>query len=169
MVQPLYSFLGYGINEIKYINEYKENTYICISIPKDSFNEENKKYSLFIRVSTDFAQEESYFIFQSAFQINDIEWFKKNDDNLRKSIFFSLVFPFIREKIFSITSDSNVGLFIPTIDVRNIDFSKELRLIRATDIKEQNRNWDLILSFLFFNTYMINKYPLSRFLIFYNI
>ena len=71
MSQPLYNYLGYSLNDIKYINTHKENTYIGISLPKEIYNEETKQYSLFIRITTDFSEEESYFIFQAFFEIND--------------------------------------------------------------------------------------------------
>jgi len=35
-----------------------------------------------------------------------------------------------REKVFSITSDTNPGLFMPTLDIRNVDLNKEIKLIR---------------------------------------
>ena len=41
---------------------------------------------------------------------------------------FSVAFPFIREKILSITTDTRPGLLIPILDIRNVDFSKELTL-----------------------------------------
>jgi len=134
MEQPVYNFLGYTLHEVKFKNDFKPNTYVGISIPQDQFNKKNNQYSMYIRISTDFSNEESYFVFYSVFQINDLNWFNGiPDDNTKKSIFFAIVFPFIREKIFSITSDSNLGLFIPTIDVRMIDFSKELRLIKTPE------------------------------------
>lgn len=132
MVQPVYNFLGYSINEIKITNEHKENTYVGISIPHDYFDAKTKMYSIFIRISTDFSDDESYIIFQGGFQINDLKWYDSLEENIRKSIFFAILFPFVREKVYSITSDSNPGLFIPTINVKEIDFSKELRLIKTT-------------------------------------
>ncbi len=131
MLQPVYDFLGYCLNEIKYVNSQKENTYIGISIPRDFYNDEMKQYSLIIRVTTDCSEEESYFIFQAIFKINDYKWFSGLEANEKRAVFFSFVFPFIREKILSITSDSNPGLFIPTLDVRTINFEKELKLVKS--------------------------------------
>ena len=132
MPQPTYEFLGYNVTEIKYINEHKDNTFIKISIPKDYYIEKLKQYRLFIKLSTDFSNEESYFVFLASFFINDEKWFKTLNDSEKKSLFFSIVFPFIREKVLSITADSNPGLLIPTIDLQNLDFNKEIRLIRGT-------------------------------------
>ena len=133
MLQPVYNFLGYSLNEIKFVNSHKECSYVGISVLKDAFDSEKKQYTLLIRISADFSNEESYFIFQAVYQINDYAWYKTLNENVRKASFFGIAFPFIREKVFSITSDSNPGLFIPTIDVRNINFEKELRLVKATN------------------------------------
>lgn len=130
MFKPVYDFLGYSLNEVKYINEHKENTYISISVPNDFFDNDKNVYSLLICVSSDFAKEESRFVFQSSYKINDLPWFNSINLNQRKAIFFSIVFPFIREKILSITSDSNPGLAIPIIDVRNMNFEMELKLVK---------------------------------------
>ena len=131
MLQPVYDFLGYCLNEIKYVNSQKENTYIGISIQRDFYNDEMKQYSLIIKVTTDCSEEESYFIFHAIFKLNDYNWFSGLESNEKRAVFFSFVFPFIREKILSITSDSNPGLFIPTLDVRTINFEKELKLVKS--------------------------------------
>ncbi len=130
MYQPVYDFLGFSLNEIKYINKFKENTYIGISIVKDEIIEKLSQYSLLIKITSDFAEEESSFLFQGFFKVNDFKWFKSLDENNRKSIFFAIVFPFIREKIFSITSDTKQGLFIPTLNIKDISFEKEIKLTR---------------------------------------
>lgn len=130
MYQPVYDFLGFSLNEIKYINKFKENTYIGISIVKDEIIEKLSQYSLLIKITSDFAEEESSFLFQGFFKVNDFKWFKSLEGNNRKSIFFAIVFPFIREKIFSITSDTKQGLFIPTLNIKDISFEKEIKLTR---------------------------------------
>lgn len=130
MYQPVYDFLGFSLNEIKYINKFKENTYIGISIVKDEIIEKLSQYSLLIKITSDFAEEESSFLFQGFFKVNDFKWFKSLDENNRKSIFFAIIFPFIREKIFSITSDTKHGLFIPTLNIKDISFEKEIKLTR---------------------------------------
>lgn len=130
MAQAVYNFLGFSINEIRYINERKSNSYINISIVKDNYNEELSQYTQLIKVASDFSSRESIFIFQTDFKINDEKWFESLDKKMKKSVFFSISFPFIREKIFSITSDTNPGLFMPTLDIRNVDLNKEIKLIR---------------------------------------
>lgn len=131
MLKPVYDFLGYSLTEAKYVNlGEKENSFISISILNDNFNADNNQYNIAIRIATDFDEKESYFVFQAGFMINDLKWFKALDENDKKTIFFSIVFPFVREKILSITSDTNPGLFIPVIDLRTIDFEKEIRLIK---------------------------------------
>lgn len=129
----VYDFLGYTLTEAKYVNNYKkDNSYISIEIIGENFSQENKQYSMAIRVASDFDEVESYFVFQAGFMVNDIEWFNDLEKNAQKSIFFSAVFPFIREKLFAITSNTNLGLLIPVIDMRGVDLEKELRLVKAS-------------------------------------
>lgn len=74
--------------------------------------------------------KKDYFIFENAFSINDKDWFESIDSNIKKVNFFSIAFPFIREKIFSITTDINPGLFILVLDVRQFDLSKEIKIVK---------------------------------------
>ena len=136
MPAAVYNYLGFYLNEVKYVNEQKDNTYIKINT-NDYYNEKTNDYHLFVKVSADFANEESYFVFQGLFKIEDVNWYNSIPDSYRKSIFFSIVFPFVREKILTITSDSNQGLFIPTNDLKGFDFNKEFKLIKKTNNKEQ--------------------------------
>ena len=129
--QPVFSFLGYSILDIKYSNSHKGNSYISISITKESFNEINNVYSLLIRIATDCSDEESIFVFQADYLISDLNWFKNTLVNEKKSMCFSIVFPFIREKILSITSDSTTGIFIPILNIQNLSFENEIRLTRV--------------------------------------
>ncbi len=131
MLSPVYDFLGYSLTEAKYVNfGEKENSYISINFLNDNFNADNNQYNITIRIATDLDEKESYFIFQAGFMINDLKWFNDLKENDKMTIFFSIAFPFIREKILSITSDTNPGLFIPVIDLRTINFEKEIRLIK---------------------------------------
>lgn len=130
MAQPVYSFLGYKLLEVNYKNNLQHsNTYISISCSGKLVDKD--LYILNVKVCADFIpDEESSFLFESAFRINDKEWFNELDDKPLQSILFSVVFPFIREKIFTITSDINQGLFIPTLDLKSIDVSKGIKLNR---------------------------------------
>lgn len=133
MSHAIYDFLGYKIVEINYSNKnQKDNTYVSMSIIGEKYSED-KIYSFVVKIGTDYDNKEDSFVFEAAFKINDQEWFDKASDNEKKINFFSIVFPFIREKIFSITSDLNLGLFIPVLDVRNFDLSKEIRLIKSNN------------------------------------
>lgn len=137
MGKAVYDFLGYGLTEINYKNTHsKDNTYISICVINDKFDDIRKIYSFSVKITTDYDEKESWFIFETAFIINDISWFNSYSDNEKKSIFFSIVFPFIREKILSITSDIQTGLFIPIIDMKSIDLSKEFRLIKKKTINK---------------------------------
>ncbi len=131
MDKPVYNFLGFVTSSIHYVKTRENNTYISINLTNSNFDSNTKQYTISVRVAADFDDDESYFIFEAGFEINNLDWFNKLNEAQRKTTFFASLFPFIREKIFSITSDSNVGLFIPTISVENINFDKEIRLIRV--------------------------------------
>lgn len=128
-MQPVYDYLGYRLVEVKYQNKKQmDNTYVNISMYGDELK--NDIYSFYIKITTDFDSNEDYFIFEAAFNVNDKSWFEKLDENTRKAVFFGIVFPYVREKIFSITTDLTPGLFIPVLDLRQFDLSKEIRLIK---------------------------------------
>ena len=87
-------------------------------------------YSILVKIGTDFDKTEDYFIFEAAFAIKDKNWFLKLSESEKKYIFLNVVFPFIREKVFSITLDINQGLLIPVIDLKEFDLSKEIKFVK---------------------------------------
>lgn len=125
-----YDFLGYKLCEINYKNYNLSNfTYIKICVDDIIFNEENKIANLIVKVYFDYDNTISYFIFQSGFKIYDSNWILTNIKSL-KNEFFELVIPFIREKIYSLTSDNNNGLLIPIINIKELNLEKEIKIIR---------------------------------------
>ncbi|MDY4788927.1 MAG: hypothetical protein SO253_06480 [Bacilli bacterium] len=131
MSTNLYHFLGYKILEIRYKNKNNDSSYITISVPQDNYNKKKSIYSFLIKITTDFGNDDNYFLFQADFEIYNIDEFNNFESNEKKAYFLRIVFPFIREKIFSITSDTDQGLLLPTIDIRNFNFDCELKLIKA--------------------------------------
>ena len=131
MSLPVYNFLGYKTVNIDYKNNGEDsNNFVAISCSGKM--SENDMYLLDINVSADFIKDNvSKFCFESAFKINDMEWFNKLTEQQKQSVFFSIVFPFIREKLFAITSDVRQGLFIPTLDLKTMDVSKGIKLNRV--------------------------------------
>ena len=130
MSQVMFDFLGFKLTGVKYINTgEKDNTYISIDILDEEYTIDNI-YSILVKIGTDFDKTEDYFIFEAAFAIKDKNWFLKLSESEKKYIFLNVVFPFIREKVFSITSDINQGLLIPVIDLKEFDLSKEIKLVK---------------------------------------
>lgn len=66
----------------------------------------------------------SSFYFSACFRINDLDWKNQLKDEVLESLFVSVVFPFVREKIHSITDDSRGAFILPIIDLRNVSLSK---------------------------------------------
>ncbi len=69
-------------------------------------------------------QQESTFIFNAGFQINDRNWYQGIQKKQIDALFFSVVFPYIREKIHSLSNDYRGSVNIPTIDLRQADLSE---------------------------------------------
>ena len=131
----VYNFLGYRLLEANYYSLEGNNTTITIRI---NGKLEDSIYVIEVIVETDFSsRQNSTFKFEAAFKVNDMEWYEKLSDSERKMVFSSIVFPFVREKIFSISSDIKPGLLIPMLDLKNIDASKEIKLTRR--INKENK------------------------------
>ena len=93
---------------------------------KGVYNEENKIYELITEVTVTFGDEVNVFVFSSGFKINDIEWLEVMAEQTIISEFFSVVYPFIREKVFAFTSDFRPGFMMPVIEVKRFDLSKKV-------------------------------------------
>ena len=84
-------------------------------------------YNILINIKLEFENcNVSSFTFSAGYKIFDEQWLENLNENSIKSLFFSVVFPFIREKINSFCDDSRGGLIIPIIDLRGIDLSNEV-------------------------------------------
>ena len=129
MQMPVYSFRGYSLKEVVIKNDSNHNnTYITINVSGEMIN---NVYVMNIIVKSDFdSKEESYFKFESLFQINDMNWYNTLNEKELKMVFSSVVFPFVRERIYVMTTDLNPGLLIPMLDLKSFDVTKEIRLVR---------------------------------------
>ena len=125
---PLYQFLGYKMLESHFYRKTDDTIkYFTIHVLNNEYHKDSSIYNIFIKLKLKFENcDESTFTFLSGYKINDEKWLNSLNDNSIKSLFFSVVFPFIREKINSICDDSRGGLIIPIIDLRGIDLSNEV-------------------------------------------
>lgn len=123
---PVYEFLGYRMLKANY-NRQNNNPleHFTIKSVKSIFNEETSVYALLLEVTIKFENDDhSVFIFDSAFKINDLSWKQQIPEEQLQSLFVSVMFPFVRGKIYSITEDLRIGIILPIIDLRQIDLSK---------------------------------------------
>ena len=126
--KPAYDFLGYKLLKVIF-NRYNDEKLLRFSFKvTDQYNnEKDNEYSFCINTKLTFKEnEESSFIFLSAFHINDINWYKELDEGFRDSLFFSVVFPFIRQKINEFCDDSREAIKIPIVNLKNTNLKKEV-------------------------------------------
>ena len=125
---PVYEFLGFNILKIDFLRVDEDiiNKF-SIHMNKSDYDSEEKIFSCLIKVKLYFNNDnESLFMFSAGFKINDEKWFNELEENARNAMFFSVVFPFVREKINMICDDSRGGFMIPIIDLKTFDISKEV-------------------------------------------
>ncbi len=135
--KPVYFFLGFRLLETTFKRTSNESIKsFGIKIIDSKFDETTGIHVLTTQFSMIINKEdESTFIFNSGYQINDYKWYKNMDKAQIDALFFSVVFPYIREKIYSLTNDNRGSLDIPIIDLRNANltegatFTKEERAL----------------------------------------
>lgn len=128
--KPVYEFLGYKLLKVNF-NRYNEEklSKFSFKIINRNYNNEDNVYSFCVSVNLDFKDnEESNFIFLTAFLINDIKWYSSLENNIRDSMFFSIVFPFIRQKINEFCDDSRELVRLPIVNLKNICLDQEVVL-----------------------------------------
>jgi len=137
---PVYDFLGYRILDIKMQRKsVEEIDYFRVRVQNPLFS--GNIFTFQVVASLKFpTDDESSLLFDSGFRINDLKWKKEigNDDQLM-SIFFSAVFPFIREKIFALTDDNRHPVIIPILDLRCANLTKGIEFTRkkTSSVTEQ--------------------------------
>lgn len=128
--KPVYEFLGYKLLKVNF-NRYNDEklSKFSFKIINRNYNNEDNVYSFCVSVNLDFRDnEESNFIFLTAFLINDIKWYSSLENNIRDSMFFSIVFPFIRQKINEFCDDSRELVRLPIVNLKNICLDQEVVL-----------------------------------------
>jgi hypothetical protein len=123
---PVYQFLGFKLHQSHL--ERKNDAaleYFEVKTENHKYDEEKKIFSIFLRISFKYATEiPSYCLFGAGFQINDSDWLQKMGEEAAEAIFVSVLFPYVRAKVFILTDDSRGGLQLPIIDLRNVLLSK---------------------------------------------
>lgn len=126
--KPVYDFLWFKLLNVSF-NRYNDGKLeeFSFRVSDQNFNEDNKVFSLCINTRLKFQDnDDSTLLFLTAFHINDLEWFYRLDDQMKDSMFFSIVFPFIRQKINELCDDSRESVKIPIVSLKNIRLDKEV-------------------------------------------
>ena len=123
---PVYDFIGYKLLNAAYSRKNKTSVeYFIVKTADSIFNEKLRIFEIFLEVTIKFIEDDiSRFVFNAGFKINDLDWKNQLKDEVLESLFVSVVFPYVREKIFSITDDSRGAFILPIIDLRNVSLSK---------------------------------------------
>ncbi|MFA7157225.1 MAG: hypothetical protein WC123_06000 [Bacilli bacterium] len=133
--KPVYFFLGFRLLEATFKRSSDEPIKsFGVKIIDSSFDDNTGIHVITTQFSMIINKEdESTFVFNSGYQVNDLEWYKSIDKEQIDALFFSVVFPYIREKIHSLTNDYRGSVDIPIIDLRHANLSEG-----ATFTKEEN-------------------------------
>ncbi len=133
--KPVYFFLGFRLLEATFKRSSDELIKsFGVKIIDSSFDNNTGIHVITTQFSMIINKEdESTFVFNSGYQVNDLEWYKSIDKEQIDALFFSVVFPYIREKIHSLTNDYRGSVDIPIIDLRHANLSEG-----ATFTKEEN-------------------------------
>ena len=124
---PKYDFRGYRLLKAN-LSRVKDKQITSFSLfsQKGVYNEENHIYELITEVTVTFTDEVNVFVFSSGYKINDLEWLEVMAEQTVINELFSVVFPFIRSKIFEFTADFRPGFMIPVLDLSKFDLSKKV-------------------------------------------
>ena len=104
---PKYDFRGYRLLKAN-LSRVKDKQITSFSLfsQKGVYNEENHIYELITEVTVTFTDEVNVFVFSSGYKINDLEWLEVMAEQTVINELFSVVFPFIRSKIFEFTGNA---------------------------------------------------------------
>ena len=124
---PKYDFRGFRLLKAN-INRVKDKPINSFSLfsQKGVYNEENKIYELISEVTVTFGDEINVFVFSAGFKINNTEWIEVMAESTVVNELFSVVYPFIREKVFNFTSDFRPGFMMPIIETGRFDLTKKV-------------------------------------------
>ena len=127
-MKPAYDFLGYKIIKVE-LNRFNDGLIekFKLSISNNNYDEEKQVYSFLINVKLYFKDnDESIFKFFTAFKINDSNWFEMLEEDVKNTMFFSIVFPFVRQKVNELCDDSRELIRLPIVNLKNANLTKEV-------------------------------------------
>ena len=126
---PVFEFLGYSLMDCNFHRDFETGRPQKLFIIVNDFNVSDKKIArmnILVKITFE-SGSESEFKYHSQFKINDLDWLdkaNKEHQNLGISNLFSIVFPYVRASVSSITNDSLHQIFLPVINVLEGDITK---------------------------------------------
>lgn len=132
-----YIFSGYHLVEIKLKKAQNENlNELRISMPGFHYDKEDEILSLTINVEIDYdLSKNNRFVYLAGFAITDpklrADLLSNQKNDIYVPLFLSVVLPFIRENLMSITKDTGATVLLPTIDCHMITLNNTLVLTPA--------------------------------------
>ena len=126
---PVFDFMGYSLTDCSYHRDFETGRPQKLFIVVNDFNVDETRIArmnIVIRITFENGSE-SEFKYHSQFKINDLNWLdkaNKEHQNLGISNLFSIVFPYVRASVSSITNDSLHQIFLPVINVLEGDITK---------------------------------------------
>jgi len=134
-MKPVYEFTNFRLTDVVYSREENDSP-SKTEIKAKITNEKGKYIVLTSIVAITFTgRKVSELKFTSSYMINDEKWADDLGATRLTSVLFSAVFPFIREKIFNITSDSRTPILLPVIDLKNVDISHGVVFEKKQNLK----------------------------------
>jgi len=141
-----YEFVGYRLVKADYsrlqLGVFKG---FNIANKKKEYDEKNHIFELITEFTLTTEGEVSKLIFSAGFRIIDLNWYEIMSTEAVINDLFEVAYPFFREKIFAITSDFRPGILLPTFDMNQFDFSKNIQFNLEFKKKEEVKdNKDVI-------------------------
>lgn len=129
-MRPVYDFISFYLTEIRY-SRAENNIPLITEIKASIVNKDKEIFTLDTKVKITFSNNDTGLLtFSSTYRINDISWASALGDSSLTSVLFSAVFPFVREKIFNLTQDSNEPIMLPIIDLKNSNIETGIKFER---------------------------------------
>lgn len=137
-------FLGYHLKTATFNRDIKSRGIKIVKvIVSDKEWTSDDKYRLEINVKIELLDGlVSNFIYSALFHINDRKMFEdfNKESNYGIAQLFSIVFPYIRASIHSITNDSLPSIDLPVFNISEVDVCKEIIFSSKPINKTENLN-----------------------------
>lgn len=123
---PVYFFLGFRLLEATYkrTSDAPLESF-GVKLLNSTLHEKTRTYILVVQFDMRFENgDESSFVFNGGYEVNDFKWYEQMKKEQIDALFFSVMFPYIREKIHSLSNDYRGSIHIPIIDLRHADLTE---------------------------------------------